>query len=208
MLPGNGDGALYGASGNAVDDKTVIGPSAWRAVANPRTPLAAPIGMPETGSPVHAGAVRMPGTEDAPDGDVRTSHASPLRMQPNLKASSRASPPLFGTGLREPARRIERVEDRRRRAGHSRGHRVRVRARGPCRSRCTAFHIRPPPSTVRPPPSAALGFLHACTPHQLPHAELAERRFVERFRHGPDERIGTAPKAPPGRIKACIRRHR
>lgn len=76
MLPGNGDGELHGASGNGVDYKTVIGPSAWRAVANPGTSLAAPIGMPEAGSPADADAVRTPGTEDDRDDDVRTSGVS------------------------------------------------------------------------------------------------------------------------------------
>lgn len=35
MLPGNGDTASLRAGANGVDDKTVIGLSAWRAVAEP-----------------------------------------------------------------------------------------------------------------------------------------------------------------------------
>ncbi|HHX4058737.1 TPA: hypothetical protein ACU967_006821 [Burkholderia contaminans] len=52
--------------------------------------MAAPIGIPEAGSQAHADAVRRPGTEDDPDDDVRTSHASRTRTRTKAKASSRA----------------------------------------------------------------------------------------------------------------------
>jgi hypothetical protein len=52
------------------------------------------------------------------------------------------------------------------------------------------------------------GASDACTLHQLSDAELAQRRLVEQFRHGPDEGIVTALKARIGGIRAYVRWHK